>query len=139
MKDLIRELEDTRMSREEILALSKETEKKLKGMEAEMLQMQEVSVPTPHPSSSSSLTSPSSLMHKLNVVSLLLPPPSPSSPSGAGGCRESEEAGAAGERRAAGRDQQPGQQEVRPLPHTHTHTAEMEEFFHTLQVCCDEC
>ena len=42
MKDLMRELEDTRMSREEILAQSKETEKKLKGMEADMLQMQEV-------------------------------------------------------------------------------------------------
>lgn len=46
MKELIRELEDTRMSREEILALSKETEKKLKGMEADMLQMQEVSMLT---------------------------------------------------------------------------------------------
>jgi len=44
MKDLIRELEDTRMSREEILAQSKETEKKLKSMEAEMIQMQEVGV-----------------------------------------------------------------------------------------------
>lgn len=42
MKDLIRELDDTRTSREEILAQSKETEKKLKGMEADMLQMQEV-------------------------------------------------------------------------------------------------
>uniref|UniRef100_A0A665WP66 Myosin-9 n=1 Tax=Echeneis naucrates TaxID=173247 RepID=A0A665WP66_ECHNA len=46
MKDLIRELEDTRMSREEILAQSKETEKKLKGMEADMIQMQEVSIHT---------------------------------------------------------------------------------------------
>lgn len=45
MKDLVRELEDTRMSREEILAQSKETEKKLKGMEADMIQMQEVSMP----------------------------------------------------------------------------------------------
>lgn len=42
MKDLVRELDDTRMSREEILAQSKETEKKLKGMEADMIQMQEV-------------------------------------------------------------------------------------------------
>lgn len=42
MKDLIRELDDTRMSRDEILAQSKETEKKMKGMEADMLQMQEV-------------------------------------------------------------------------------------------------
>lgn len=42
MKELIRELDDTRMSRDEILAQSKETEKKMKGMEADMLQMQEV-------------------------------------------------------------------------------------------------
>lgn len=42
MKEMYRELEDTRMSREEILAQSKETEKKLKAMEADMLQMQEV-------------------------------------------------------------------------------------------------
>lgn len=49
MKDLIRELEDTRMSREEILAQSKETEKKLKGMEAEMIQMQEVCSRSPPP------------------------------------------------------------------------------------------
>lgn len=42
MKELIRELEDTRMSRDEILAQSKENEKKMKGMEADMLQMQEV-------------------------------------------------------------------------------------------------
>lgn len=42
MKDLMRELEDTRMSREEILAQSKESEKKMKGMEADMIQMQEV-------------------------------------------------------------------------------------------------
>ena len=47
MKELIRELEDTRMSREEILAQAKETEKKLKGMEADMIQMQEVSPPHP--------------------------------------------------------------------------------------------
>lgn len=42
MKELFRELEDARMSRDEILAQSKENEKKLKGMEADMLQMQEV-------------------------------------------------------------------------------------------------
>lgn len=42
MKEMYRELEDTRMSREEILAQSKESEKKLKAMEADMLQMQEV-------------------------------------------------------------------------------------------------
>lgn len=44
MKELLRELEDARMSREEVLAQSKETEKKLKAMEADMLQMQEVSI-----------------------------------------------------------------------------------------------
>lgn len=43
MKELLRELEDARMSREEVLTQSKETEKKLKAMEADMLQMQEVS------------------------------------------------------------------------------------------------
>lgn len=42
MKDLLREVEDTRLARDEILAQSKDTEKKLKGMEADMLQMQEV-------------------------------------------------------------------------------------------------
>lgn len=42
MKDYMRELDDTRASREEILAQSKENEKKLKSMEAEMIQLQEV-------------------------------------------------------------------------------------------------
>lgn len=42
MKDYMRELEDTRASREEILAQAKENEKKLKSMEAEMIQLQEV-------------------------------------------------------------------------------------------------
>ncbi|XP_061079986.1 myosin-9-like isoform X1 [Conger conger] len=41
MKELLRELDDTRLSREEILAQAKENEKKLKGMEADMIQMQE--------------------------------------------------------------------------------------------------
>lgn len=44
MKELLRDLDDARMSREEVLAQSKETEKKLKAMEADMLQMQEVSI-----------------------------------------------------------------------------------------------
>lgn len=43
IKDYMRELDDTRVSREEILAQAKENEKKLKSMEAEMIQMQEVS------------------------------------------------------------------------------------------------
>lgn len=42
MKDCMRELDDTRASREEILVQAKENEKKLKSMEAEMIQMQEV-------------------------------------------------------------------------------------------------
>lgn len=41
MKDCMRELDDTRTSREEILAQAKENEKKLKSMEAEMIQLQE--------------------------------------------------------------------------------------------------
>lgn len=44
MKELLRELDEARMSREEVLTQSKETEKKLKAMEADMLQMQEVSI-----------------------------------------------------------------------------------------------
>lgn len=44
MKDVLRELDDTRLSREEILAQSKENEKKVKNMEADMIQLQEVSV-----------------------------------------------------------------------------------------------
>ena len=42
MKDYMRELDDTRASREEILAQAKENEKKLKSMEAKMIQLQEV-------------------------------------------------------------------------------------------------
>lgn len=68
MKDLIRELDDTRMSREEILAQSKETEKKLKGMEADMLQMQEVGTLT---SSNSLFRSSPSAAH-LNFFLLFL-------------------------------------------------------------------
>ena len=43
MKELLRELEDTRMSRDEIMAQAKDNEKKLKSMEADMIQMTEVS------------------------------------------------------------------------------------------------
>lgn len=86
MKDLIRELEDTRMSREEILAQSKETEKKLKGMEADMLQMQEVGM----------LIS-SALLHclcfRLFKFSILFIRPR----AGVGSCRACKEAGPAGE------------------------------------------
>jgi len=88
MKDLIRELEDTRMSREEILAQSKETEKKLKGMEAEMIQMQEVGT----------RSSPTQLLPFLPCTLNLIAPFC----AGVGRRRASEETGPAGERRAAG-------------------------------------
>lgn len=42
MKDYQRELEEARTSRDEIFTQSKENEKKLKGLEAEILQLQEV-------------------------------------------------------------------------------------------------
>ncbi|XP_023612973.1 myosin-9-like [Myotis lucifugus] len=42
MKHYMRELDDTRASREEILALVKENEKKLKSMEAQMIQLPEL-------------------------------------------------------------------------------------------------
>lgn len=46
MKDYQRELEEARTSRDEIFAQSKENEKKLKSLEAEILQLQEVCVYT---------------------------------------------------------------------------------------------
>lgn len=42
MKDFQRELEDTRAAREEVLATAKESEKKAKSLEAELMQLQEV-------------------------------------------------------------------------------------------------
>lgn len=42
MKDYQRELEEARASRDEIFTQSKENEKKLKALEAEILQLQEV-------------------------------------------------------------------------------------------------
>lgn len=44
MKDYQRELEEARASRDEIFTQSKENEKKLKGLEAEILQLQEVEI-----------------------------------------------------------------------------------------------
>lgn len=41
-KDLMRECDELRLSRDEAINCSKETEKKLKSMEAETLQFQEV-------------------------------------------------------------------------------------------------
>ena len=42
MKDYQRELEDARASRDDIFAMSKENEKKLKSLEAEIVQLHEV-------------------------------------------------------------------------------------------------
>lgn len=42
MKDFQRELEDARAAREEVLTTAKESEKKAKGLEAELMQLQEV-------------------------------------------------------------------------------------------------
>lgn len=86
MKELIRELDDTRMSREEILAQSKENEKKLKGMEADMLQTQEVS------KLCSLSFSPFCLCLALKVTALFLSPC-----AGDGSCRAGKETGPARE------------------------------------------
>ena len=42
MKELWREVEETRSAREEIFAQNRESEKRLKGLEAEVLRLQEV-------------------------------------------------------------------------------------------------
>lgn len=42
MKDYQRELDEARASRDEIFTQAKESEKKLKSLEAELLQLQEV-------------------------------------------------------------------------------------------------
>lgn len=44
MKDFQRELDDTRAAREEVLATAKESEKKAKNLEAELIQLQEVHI-----------------------------------------------------------------------------------------------
>lgn len=46
MKDYQRELEDARAAREEVLATAKESERKAKSLEAELMQLQEV-MPSP--------------------------------------------------------------------------------------------
>lgn len=88
MKELQLVLGDTCSSREEILAHSKDVEKKLKAMEAEMLQLQEVS----------GLTSPVSV--PVLISSLCFNPPAVLIPpqTGLGSCRSSEETGPTGER-----------------------------------------
>lgn len=42
MKDYQRELEDARAAREEVLATAKESERKAKSLEADLMQLQEV-------------------------------------------------------------------------------------------------
>lgn len=44
MKDYQRELEDARAAREEVLTTAKESEKKAKSLEAELMQLQEVTL-----------------------------------------------------------------------------------------------
>lgn len=44
MKDLLRELEDLRLSRDEAVNSAKETEKKVKTLEGDILHFQEVGV-----------------------------------------------------------------------------------------------
>lgn len=106
MKDLLREVDETRLSREEILALSKENEKKLKSMEADMIQMQEVYTHT--------CTHAQTNTHTRALVRV---PFSLCVCVGAGCSGEGKETGSAGERRTAGRDQQPEQQKVSLYKH----------------------
>lgn len=42
MKEILRELDDTKLSREEIIAQSKDSEKKIQTLEAEVLHLSEV-------------------------------------------------------------------------------------------------
>ena len=46
MKDYQRELDDARAAREEVLSTAKESERKAKSLEAELMQVQEVTMPT---------------------------------------------------------------------------------------------
>lgn len=45
MKELIRELDETKLARDEIIAQSKDSEKRLQTLEAELLQLTEVCYP----------------------------------------------------------------------------------------------
>lgn len=49
MKDYQRELDDAHAAREEVLSAAKESERKAKSLEAELMQMQEVSEPKESP------------------------------------------------------------------------------------------
>lgn len=64
MKDFQRELEDARAAREEVLSSAKESEKKAKSLEAELMQLQEVRRLTPN----RALTCSTSQTHKIRLV-----------------------------------------------------------------------
>lgn len=49
MKELIRELDETKLARDEIVAQSKDSEKRLQTLEAELLQLTEVCYPACNP------------------------------------------------------------------------------------------
>lgn len=44
MKEILRELDETKLSREEVIAQSKDSEKKIQTLEADVLQLTEVRV-----------------------------------------------------------------------------------------------
>lgn len=44
MKEILRELDETKLARDEVIAQSKDSEKKIQTLEAEVLQFTEVSV-----------------------------------------------------------------------------------------------
>lgn len=48
MKDFQRELEDAHAAREEVLTTAKESERKAKSLEAELMQLQEVTLQIPN-------------------------------------------------------------------------------------------
>lgn len=64
MKDFQRELEDARAAREEVLSSAKESEKKAKSLEAELMQLQEVRRPIPD----RALTCSTSQTYKIRLV-----------------------------------------------------------------------
>lgn len=88
MKDYQRELDDARAAREEVLSTAKESEKKAKSLEAELMQLQEVMRWIPNK------------VKNLCAVRGCLVTGSPSNPFPGTGCsRKSPEAGRGRERR----------------------------------------
>lgn len=49
MKEVLRELDESKLTREEVMAQSKDSEKKIQTLEAEVLQLTEVRVPNGYP------------------------------------------------------------------------------------------